>query len=105
VNGGGASNITRVAGSIRVDLHALAGGAGEGAAIAAELGATRGALDGASTSAAAAGAPGAVRAIGDACSGWAAGLGRLGDAVGRLHSNLDAAARAYALTDEQAIEP
>jgi ABC-type transporter Mla subunit MlaD len=90
--------------TIQVNLDRLAGGAGEGAAIAAALGDTRAALAGASRSAGA-GGPRAAGAIADACAAWSTALDELGGAVGRLHSNLAAAARAYAVTDEQAIEP
>jgi hypothetical protein len=90
---------------IHVDLGGLSTGVQRGAMVAGELTATRAGLDAAAPAADAAGAAGAVAAIGDACAGWGTALGSLGDAVGQLHTNLAAAAEAYALTDEQAIDP
>jgi hypothetical protein len=90
---------------IRVDVGGLSTGAQRGAAIAGSLTATRAGLDSAAPAAEAAGAAGAVAAIGDACAGWTTALGALGDSVGQLHTNLAAAAEAYALTDQQAIDP
>jgi uncharacterized protein YukE len=90
---------------IRVDVGGLSAGAGHGAAIEDALTATRAGLDAAAHGAAAAGAARAVAAIGDACAGWSAALGSLAAAVTQLHTNLAAAAAAYAMTDEQAIDP
>jgi hypothetical protein len=90
---------------IRADLDGLSGGARHGAAIADELTATRGGLDAAARGARAAGAARAVAAIGDACAGWSTALASLAAAVGQLHANLAAAAAAYAMTDERAIDP
>jgi uncharacterized protein YukE len=90
---------------IRVDLGGLSTGAQRGALVAGELTATRAGLHSAASAADAAGAAGAVAAIDDACAGWGAALGSLGECVGQLHTNLAAAAEAYAMTDEKAIDP
>jgi hypothetical protein len=90
---------------IRADIGGLSTGARRGAAIADELAATDAGLGVVAHGAPAAGPVRAVAAIGETCARWSAALGSLGAAVALLHTNLAAAAEAYAMTDEQAIDP
>jgi hypothetical protein len=88
-----------------VDPGALAGGAAEGSLVQDEIVGARGLMDAAGSGASAVGDPAAVGAVGEACAAWSGALGALGEAIGQLHTNLDAAARTYALTDASVIDP
>jgi hypothetical protein len=90
---------------IEVDPGALAGGAAEGSLVRDEVVGARGLMDATGSGASAVGDPAAVGAVGEACAAWSGALGSLGDAIGQLHVNLGAAARAYALTDATVIDP
>jgi hypothetical protein len=90
---------------IEVDPALLAGGAAEGSLVADEVVGTRGLMDAAGSGASVVGESAAAGAVGEACAAWSGALGALGDAIGQLHTNLDAAARAYAVTDASVIDP
>lgn len=83
----------------------LAGGAAAGSQVRDGVLGARGMMDAAGSGASAAGDPAAIGAVGDACTVWAGALDALGGAIGQLHGNLDAAARAYELTDASVIDP
>ena len=88
-----------------VDPACLTGGAAEGSLVHSDVVGARGTMDAAGGGASAFGDAGAVGAVGEACAAWSGALGALGEAIGQLHTNLDAAARAYALTDATVIDP
>jgi hypothetical protein len=88
-----------------VDPGALTGGAAEGSLVQDDVVGTRGLIDAAGSGASAVGQPAAAGAVGEACTAWSGALGALGDAIGQLHLNLGAAARAYAVTDASVIDP
>jgi hypothetical protein len=88
-----------------VDPGALTGGAVEGSLLHDDVLGARGRMDAAGSGASVVGDAAAVGAVGEACAAWSTALGALGDAIGQLHGNLDAAARAYAVTDASVIDP
>jgi len=86
-----------------VDTGQMSAVSARGAELSSELTGLRGRLDVAGGSAAAAGESAAVSAIEGTCGGWSNALGGLADVVASLGGNLEAAARAYQITDETAI--
>jgi uncharacterized protein YukE len=86
-----------------VDTTQMSAVSGRGVQVSSQLQELRGRLDAGRASAGAAGAAHAVSALEGACTSWSTGLGALAEQVSALGQNLDAAARAYEITDNTAI--
>lgn len=93
------------AGSGRLEAQpgSLSGGASRAGQLGFELAGFRSRLASVSGLASAAGAAGAQAAIGDSCRGWSSAIEALEQQAAGLDRNLQAAATAYAETEESAM--